>query len=53
MVVGVSLVFTAIRAYVFNSSGVRVVARLRVGLFRAMLAQETAWFDAAETGDLL
>jgi len=53
IVVGGGLVFTAIRAYIFNSSGVRVVARLRVLLFKAMLAQETAWFDASETGDLL
>ena len=52
-VVGVSLFFTAVRAYVFNSAGAKVVARLRVLLFGRMLAQETAWFDARETGDLL
>merc|ERR1711938_455573 len=45
--------FTAVRAYVFNSAGAKVVARLRVLLFGRMLAQETAWFDARETGDLL
>ena len=49
----VSLFFTAVRAYVFNSAGAKVVARLRVLLFGRMLAQETAWFDARETGDLL
>ena len=53
LVVGVSLFFTAVRAYVFNSAGAKVVARLRVLLFGRMLAQETAWFDARETGDLL
>ena len=53
VVVGVSLFFTAVRAYVFNSAGAKVVARLRVLLFGRMLAQETAWFDARETGDLL
>ena len=52
-VVGVSLFFTAVRAYVFNSAGAKVVARLRVLLFGRMLAQETAWFDKRETGDLL
>ena len=41
------------RRYVFNSSGVRVVARLRLNLFSRMLAQDTAWFDDSETGDLL
>ena len=34
-------------------TGAKVVARLRVLLFGRMLAQETAWFDARETGDLL
>ena len=34
-------------------AGAKVVARLRVLLFGRMLAQETAWFDARETGDLL
>ena len=53
LVVGVSLFFTAVRAYVFNSAGAKVVARLRVLLFGRMLAQDTAWFDARETGDLL
>ena len=53
VVVGVSLFFTAVRAYVFNSAGAKVVARLRVLLFGRMLAQETAWFDKRETGDLL
>ena len=52
-IVGVSLFFTAVRAYVFNSAGAKVVARLRVLLFRSMLAQETSWFDVKETGDLL
>jgi ABC-type multidrug transport system fused ATPase/permease subunit len=33
--------------------GQRVVARLRVDLFRALTIQETAFFDKQRTGDLI
>nr|WP_225936929.1 ABC transporter transmembrane domain-containing protein [Myxococcus sp. RHSTA-1-4] len=42
----------ALRAYLFNTAGERVVARLRKDLFRAMLSQEIAFFDGRRTGEL-
>ena len=41
-----------LRAYLFNTAGERVVARLRKDLFRALLSQEIAFFDARRTGEL-
>jgi len=42
----------ALRAYLFNTAGERVVSRLRKDLFRALLSQEVAFFDARRTGEL-
>ncbi len=42
----------ALRAYLFNTAGERVVARLRKDLFRALLSQEVGFFDARRTGEL-
>jgi len=53
VLLSLSLVFTAIRSYVFNVSGEKVVARVRRRLFGAMLSQELAWFDRSRTGDLM
>ncbi|XP_045453691.1 multidrug resistance protein homolog 49-like [Melitaea cinxia] len=36
--------------FVFNVTGVRLTARLRVAAFRAMLKQEIGWFDDAVNG---
>lgn len=44
---------TFVRAFLFNSAGERVVARLRGALFGAILSQEPAFFDAAKSGELL
>jgi len=41
------------RAFVFNGVGERVVARLRIQLFRAIMQQEIAMFDRRKTGELL
>lgn len=41
------------RAFIFNTGGERVVARLRVQLFRAIICQEIAMFDRRNTGELL
>jgi len=49
----VSGVASGIRAYLFNSSSERVVARVRQRLFRAILAQEVAFFDTETSGGLL
>ncbi|WP_426757193.1 ABC transporter ATP-binding protein [Myxococcus sp. Y35] len=42
----------ALRAYLFNNAGERVVARLRKDLFRALLSQEVGFFDSRRTGEL-
>ncbi|XP_049878557.1 multidrug resistance protein homolog 49-like [Pectinophora gossypiella] len=34
-----------VQIYIFNLTGVRLTARLRVAAFRAMLKQEIGWFD--------
>ncbi|CAH2055805.1 unnamed protein product, partial [Iphiclides podalirius] len=51
LVVGV---FTGIgiffQIFIFNLTGVRLTARLRVGAFRAMLQQEIGWFDDPVNG---
>ena len=41
------------RGFIFNGAGERVVARLRIKLFRAILRQEIAFFDTNKTGELL
>lgn len=42
-----------LRGFLFDLAGERIVARLRKRLFAALLAQETAFFDGAQTGDLV
>ncbi|MFP2961592.1 ABC transporter ATP-binding protein [Myxococcus sp. 1LA] len=42
----------ALRIYLFNTSGERVVSRLRKDLFRALLSQEVGFFDTRRTGEL-
>ncbi|GMI05287.1 hypothetical protein TrRE_jg11775 [Triparma retinervis] len=42
-----------LRGFIFNGAGERVVARLRIRLFRAILTQEIAFFDKNKTGELL
>ncbi|XP_052744794.1 multidrug resistance protein homolog 49-like [Bicyclus anynana] len=39
---GIGILF---QIYIFNLTGVRLTARLRVAAFRAMLSQEIGWFD--------
>jgi ATP-binding cassette subfamily B protein len=51
-VFGVQGIAMALRVYLFNTAGERVVARLRKDLFRALLSQEVAFFDARRTGEL-
>ncbi|MEE2786159.1 MAG: ABC transporter transmembrane domain-containing protein [Myxococcota bacterium] len=45
-------VLTAIRMYLFTVAGERIVARLRQRLFKAVVAQEVAFFDTHRTGEL-
>ena len=49
LIFGVSI---ALRAYLFNTAGERVVTRLRERLYRRILDQEVAFFDARRTGEL-
>merc|ERR1740123_230105 len=51
MFVGTSAVM--LRAFLFNGGGERVVARMRLRLFRAIIKQEIAMFDRRKTGELL
>ena len=44
--------FSALRAYLFNLSGERVVARLRRDLYAAIVRQEIGFFDEQRTGEL-
>ncbi|ELW68080.1 ATP-binding cassette sub-family B member 10, mitochondrial [Tupaia chinensis] len=43
----------AIRVYLMQTSGQRIVNRLRVSLFSSVLRQEVAFFDKTRTGELL
>ncbi|GMI17664.1 hypothetical protein TrLO_g10540 [Triparma laevis f. longispina] len=45
--------FLFFRGFIFNGAGERVVARLRIRLFKAILQQEIAFFDKNKTGELL
>lgn len=51
LVAGALLTF--VRAFLFNSAGERVVARLRGLLFARMLSQDASFFDAAKSGELV
>ena len=48
----VGAISTFLRTAVFQSSATRVVARLRLRLFHAIMAQEMAFFDESTVGDL-
>mmetsp|Transcript_1146 Transcript_1146/g.1466 ORF Transcript_1146/g.1466 Transcript_1146/m.1466 type:complete len:750 (+) Transcript_1146:68-2317(+) len=45
--------FALARSFVFNTAGERVVARLRIQLFTAIINQEIGLFDRRKTGELL
>jgi ABC transporter fused permease/ATP-binding protein len=49
----VSATAMGIRYYLFMLAGERVITRLRKDLYRAILAQEVAFFDRERTGDLM
>lgn len=53
LVVIVGSLCTALRAWLFNSSSERVVARLRKSLFSHLIHQEIAFYDVTRTGELL
>ena len=43
----------ALRAFLFSTAGERIVATLREDLYRAIVAQEIAFFDERRTGELV
>lgn len=45
--------FTFVRGFCFNLAGERLVARVRQQLFKALVTQDVAFFDAAKTGELM
>jgi len=45
-------VFAMLRAWLFTAAGERIVARLRVHLFEAILGQDIEFFDHRRTGEL-
>ena len=47
-----SATFTGVRGGLFWLAGTRVVTRLRLALFGAMLKQDIGFFDAVSTGEL-
>ncbi|XP_019166956.1 PREDICTED: ABC transporter B family member 27-like [Ipomoea nil] len=49
----VGSICTALRVWLFSSASQRVVARLRKDLFSHLIYQEIAFFDVAQTGELL
>jgi ATP-binding cassette subfamily B protein len=48
----VQAVSGALRHVLFTITGERIVARLRASVYRAILSQEIAFFDARKTGEL-
>ena len=48
----VQSIFSMVRAWLFTVAGERVVARLRTGLYRAILGQDIGFFDQSRTGEL-
>ncbi|HLU66334.1 MAG TPA: ABC transporter transmembrane domain-containing protein [Kofleriaceae bacterium] len=52
-IAAVSAIAMGLRYYLFVLAGERVIARLRVDLYRAITAQEIGFFDRERTGDLM
>lgn len=48
----VQAIASALRHYLFITTGDRVVARLRERLYRSLITQEIAFFDVTRTGEL-
>ncbi|CAD7952600.1 unnamed protein product [Amoebophrya sp. A25] len=52
-ILAIGAVATAVRAFIFNAAGERVVARLRLQLFSSILRQDLSLFDERKTGELM
>jgi ABC-type multidrug transport system fused ATPase/permease subunit len=53
VVLAIGSLFAMARNFIFDTAGERVVARLRIQLFNAILSQEIGLFDKRKTGELL
>lgn len=53
LIVIISSICTALRAWLFSSASERIVATLRKNLFTHLVNQEIAFFDVTRTGELL
>ncbi len=52
VIFAVQAVAAALRYYLFTIAGERIVTRLREGIYRSIVEQEIAFFDARRTGEL-
>ena len=52
VIFAVQAVAAALRYYLFTIAGERIVTRLRESIYRAIIEQEIAFFDARRTGEL-
>lgn len=49
---GAGALFGALRAWLFTVAGERIVANLRIQLYRSIISQEISFFDERRTGEL-
>ncbi|HSN53092.1 MAG TPA: ABC transporter transmembrane domain-containing protein [Candidatus Sulfomarinibacteraceae bacterium] len=52
VIFAVQAVAVALRYYLFSTAGERIVTRLREAVYRSVIDQEIAFFDARRTGEL-
>ncbi len=52
VIFAVQAVAVALRYYLFSTAGERIVTRLREAVYRSVIEQEIAFFDARRTGEL-
>ncbi|KAG4173487.1 hypothetical protein ERO13_A11G061400v2 [Gossypium hirsutum] len=53
LIIVIGSICRAVQAWLFSSTGERIVARLRLNLFTHLIHQEIAFFDVTSTGELL
>jgi ATP-binding cassette subfamily B protein len=52
VIFGAGALFGALRAWLFTVAGERIVADLRIQLYRSIISQEISFFDERRTGEL-
>lgn len=53
IIIGISSIFSILRAYLYMVAGERIVAKLRKDLYSSLIVQEIGFFDETKTGELL